>query len=51
MYYDQAGKMKSAGAETTSTRVLDDAEDEGWIKVEWYVSVLLFFRRLSFMDL
>lgn len=37
MYYDAEGKMVSAGAETLADEVEKKAEEEGWIKVEWYV--------------
>lgn len=38
MYYDKEGKMVSAGAETLAGEVEEKAEEEGWMKVEWYVN-------------
>lgn len=38
MYYDKEGKMVSAGAETLAGEVEEQAEEEGWMKVEWYVN-------------
>lgn len=38
MYYDIHGNMKAAGAEADGAAVLAQAEDEGWIKTELYVS-------------
>ncbi len=35
IYYDQAGNMKCAGAETTLAENIAEAEDEEWNKVEW----------------
>lgn len=40
MYYDIHGNMKAAGAEADGAAVLAQAEDEGWIKTELYVSRL-----------
>jgi len=36
IYYDQAGNLKCAGAETTLAENIADAEDEEWNKVEWF---------------
>jgi len=36
MFYDQAGNMKCAGAETTLPENVSDADEENWIKVEWF---------------
>ena len=35
IYYDQAGNIRAAGAETTCEGILERAEDEGWVKSEW----------------
>lgn len=43
MYYDINGHMKAAGAEADGAAVLAQAEDEGWIKIELYVSRLSTF--------
>lgn len=37
MYYDSAGKMRSAGAETQLPETTETAEEEEWLKVEWCV--------------
>jgi hypothetical protein len=42
MYYDKLGRLRAAGAEAESSSVLTQAEDEGWIKEELYVSSLFF---------
>ncbi|TFK18830.1 hypothetical protein FA15DRAFT_649183 [Coprinopsis marcescibilis] len=36
LYYNQAGEVCAAGAETMRDGIQDMAEDEGWIKVEWF---------------
>ncbi len=38
MYYDSAGNMKCAGAETSLPENEMNAEDEKWIKVDWCVT-------------
>jgi hypothetical protein len=38
IYYDQQGNVRAVGAETMDEAFLEKAEDEGFIKVEWYVS-------------
>lgn len=39
MYYDQAGKVRATGAEAMSEGIYEQAEDEGWFKVEWFSSL------------
>lgn len=36
IYYDRQGKVSAVGAEALQERVLESAEDEDWMKVEWY---------------
>lgn len=40
LYYDYAGNVVAAGAEAEGGQIADQAEDEGWTKVELCVSVL-----------
>jgi hypothetical protein len=37
LYYSTDGKVRAVGAEAMSEGIYEQAEDEGWIKVEWYV--------------
>lgn len=37
IYYDQKGEIRAIGAETLSEGVYERAEEEGWVKVEWWV--------------
>jgi hypothetical protein len=41
LYYDKDGAVRAVGAETLTEGIYEMAEDEGWIKVEWFVR---FFR-------
>ena len=34
LYYDKHGKVKAAGAEAETSKVVSQAEDEQWLKVE-----------------
>ncbi|TFK33569.1 hypothetical protein BDQ12DRAFT_738725 [Crucibulum laeve] len=36
IYYDQNGTMKAAGAEAIAEGIEDSAEENGWIKAEWF---------------
>lgn len=36
LYYDQAGEVRALGAEATNEGIFEEAEDGGWMKVEWY---------------
>lgn len=36
LYYDRAGNVRAIGAEATQESFLEQAEDEGFIKVEWF---------------
>ncbi|KAL0564792.1 hypothetical protein V5O48_017245, partial [Marasmius crinis-equi] len=36
IYYDQDGKVRTAGTEATEESFLEEAEDEGYIGVEWF---------------
>jgi hypothetical protein len=39
LYYDQEGRLCAVGAEATQESVIEKAEDEGWLKLEWFVGV------------
>ncbi|PPR02811.1 hypothetical protein CVT26_009597 [Gymnopilus dilepis] len=36
MYYDRAGKVRAAGAEASVEGIFETAEEEQWIKTEWW---------------
>jgi hypothetical protein len=36
LYYDQAGEVRAIGAEAMNEGIFEEAEDGGWMKVEWY---------------
>lgn len=36
LYYDQHGSLQFAGAEALLPENVDEAEVNGWLKVEWY---------------
>jgi len=36
IYYDQDGVVRAVGEETVQESVIEKAEVEDWIKVEWY---------------
>jgi molecular chaperone DnaK (HSP70) len=38
IYYDKEGKVRAVGAEALQESLLEQAEDEEWIKVEWYLA-------------
>jgi hypothetical protein len=40
IYYDRAGNVKAVGAEAVREGIRETAEDEHWVKAEWYVSIL-----------
>ena len=35
MYYDEKGRMVSAGAEALAEDIVVKADEEGWVKVQW----------------
>ena len=37
IYYDESGRVKAAGAETELDSVVELAEEEEWLKVQWFV--------------
>ena len=48
LYYNKEGSLCAVGAEALQDHVIEDAEDEGWVKLEWstgrttdYVSLIL----------
>jgi len=36
LYYDKQGNMRAAGAEVNSAENVERADDEEWIKIEWF---------------
>ena len=34
IYYDRSGKLKAAGAEVETSKVMSQAEDDNWQRVE-----------------
>jgi len=41
LYYNQQGQLCAAGAEALQERVIEQAEEENWIKLEWFVVAYL----------
>ena len=39
IYYDRAGNVKAVGAEAAKEGIYEIAEDEHWVKAEWYVLI------------
>ncbi len=39
IYYDNEGNVRAIGAEAVDNAFQDEAEDEGYIKAEWYLSI------------
>jgi hypothetical protein len=37
LYYDPQGHVRAVGAETLQPHVIEQAEEEGWVKLAWYV--------------
>ena len=37
LYYDQEGAVGAVGAEALHENVIESAEAEGWVKLEWLV--------------
>lgn len=35
LYYDRQGAVKAVGAETLQQQIVEQAEEENWIKLEW----------------
>jgi len=36
IYYDRSGKVRAVGAEAMKEGICEVAEDEGWVKAEWF---------------
>jgi hypothetical protein len=36
LYYDKEGNVRAVGAEATQDNFLEEAEDNEYVKVEWY---------------
>jgi len=51
IYYDPAGNVKAVGAEAVKEGILEIAEDEHWVKAEWYDLIIplavLFYTELG----
>ncbi|KAG2153153.1 hypothetical protein DEU56DRAFT_954958 [Suillus clintonianus] len=37
LYYDLDGDVRAVGAEALQEHIIEQAEDEGWVRLEWYV--------------
>jgi hypothetical protein len=37
IYYDLQGQVRAVGAEALQEMIIEQAEDEGWVRLEWYV--------------
>ena len=35
MYYDSSGEMRAAGSKAVLPDTVEEAQEEGWTKVEW----------------
>ncbi|KIJ05580.1 hypothetical protein PAXINDRAFT_93272 [Paxillus involutus ATCC 200175] len=35
LYYDQQGVVRATGSETSQPHIIEQAEDENWVKLEW----------------
>ena len=42
IYYDRVGNVKAVGAEAVEEGIYEMAEDEHWVKAEWYARALIF---------
>jgi hypothetical protein len=40
IYYDQQGSVRAVGAEALLESNIEQASDENWIKVEWWLSIV-----------
>jgi hypothetical protein len=38
IYYDRSGKVRAVGAEAMKESISEIAQDESWMKAEWYHS-------------
>jgi molecular chaperone DnaK (HSP70) len=41
LYYDQDGELRAVGAEALQESVIEQAEEEGWAKLEWFCCFLV----------
>ena len=37
IYYDLQGVVRAVGAEALQEQIIEQAKDDGWVKLEWYV--------------
>ncbi|KIJ11254.1 hypothetical protein PAXINDRAFT_84746, partial [Paxillus involutus ATCC 200175] len=35
LYYDRQGAVRAIGAETSQPHIIEQAEEENWVKLEW----------------
>lgn len=47
IYYDRAGKVMAVGAEAVKEGIYETAEDEHWVKAQWYVLIFFLGRPFS----
>jgi len=40
IYYDSGGEVRATGAETNCEEIIEAAEDNEWVRVEWYALLL-----------
>jgi molecular chaperone DnaK (HSP70) len=43
LYYDSNGTVRAIGAEARQEHIIERAEEEGWMKLEWFVFRILHF--------
>jgi len=41
LYYNQDGELRAVGAEALQESVIEQAEEEGWVKLEWFCCFLV----------
>jgi hypothetical protein len=41
LYYNQDGELRAVGAEALQENVIEQAEEEGWTKSEWFCCFLV----------
>ena len=44
IYYDRAGNAVAVGAEALREGVYEMAEEEGWVKAEWFAAPFIYSR-------
>jgi len=41
LYYSQDGELRAVGAEALQEHIIEEAEDNEWIKLEWSIDCLI----------